>query len=145
MCSGLCHGVLPSFITDFDICELLCRRAAPAILFNQLLYCILELFARYSFYEDTYLQIAPLQSSSCKVSAPLRSVLNVCHWHTAPPNIRNPLIYCVNRYYLHSVSVGAKQTFTGCSASHIWRGPSSKVLSCKHERLFELLPLVSIE
>ena len=27
--------------------------------------------------------------------------------------------------------------------SHVWRVPSSKVLSCKHERLFDLLTLVS--
>ena len=45
------------------------------------------------------LRIAPLQGSSRKVSAPRRSVLNVCHWHTAPTNIRNPLIYCVNRCF----------------------------------------------
>ena len=28
---------------------------------------------------------------------------------------------------------------------HVWRGPSSKVLSCKHERLFDLFPLVLSE
>ena len=27
--------------------------------------------------------------------------------------------------------------------SYVWRVPSSKVLSCKHERLFDLLPLIS--
>ena len=27
--------------------------------------------------------------------------------------------------------------------SHVWRVPSSKVLSCKHERLFDLLALIS--
>ena len=27
--------------------------------------------------------------------------------------------------------------------SHVWRAPSSKALSCKHERLFDLLTLVS--
>ena len=27
--------------------------------------------------------------------------------------------------------------------SHVWRVPSSKALSCKHERLFDLLTLVS--
>ena len=27
--------------------------------------------------------------------------------------------------------------------SHIWRVPSSKALSCKHEQLFDLLTLVS--
>ena len=27
--------------------------------------------------------------------------------------------------------------------SHVWRVPSSKVLSCKHERLFDLLVLIS--
>ena len=89
------------------------------------------------------LRIAPLQSSLRKVSAPLRSVQNVCHWHTAPTNIRNPLIYCVNRYCLRSASVGAKRTSTGCSAPHVWRVPSSKALSCKHEQLFDLLTLVS--
>ena len=60
------------------------------------------------------------------------------------PNIRNPLIYCVNRYCLRSASVGAKRTSTGCSAPHIWRVPSSKALSCKHEQLFDLLTLVSL-
>ena len=29
--------------------------------------------------------------------------------------------------------------------SHIWRVPSSKALSCKHEQLFDLLTLVSLE
>ena len=62
---------------------------------------------------------------------------------TAPANIRNPLIYCVNRYCLRSASVGAKRTSTGCSAPHVWRVPSSKALSCKHERLFDLLTLAS--
>ena len=84
-----------------------------------------------------------VQGNRPQVSAPLRSVLNVCHWHTAPTNIRNPLIYCVNRYCLRSASVGAKRTSTGCSAPHVWRVPSSKALSCKHERLFDLLTLVS--
>ena len=35
-----------------------------------------------------------------KVSAPLWSVLNVCHWHTVPANSRNLQIYCVNCYFL---------------------------------------------
>ena len=60
-----------------------------------------------------------------------------------PPNIRNSLIYCVNRYGLRSASAGAKRTFTGCSAPHICRVPSSNALSCKHEQLFDLLTLVS--
>ena len=38
---------------------------------------------------------------------------------------------------------GAKRTSTGCSAPHVWRVPSSKALSCKHERLFDLLTLAS--
>ena len=65
-----------------------------------------------------------------------------CYFYN-PPNIRNPLIYCVNRYCLRSASVGAKRTSTGCSAPHVWRVPSSKALSCKHERLFDLLTLAS--
>ena len=60
--------------------------------------------------------------------------------HTAPTNMRNPKIYCVNRFCLHSVSAGIS---IGCSAPHIWRGPNSKVLSCKCERLFDLLTLAS--
>ena len=66
-----------------------------------------------------------------------------CYFYN-PPNIRNPLIYCVNRYCLRSASVCAKRTSTGCSAPHIWRVPSSKALSCKHEQLFDLLTLVSL-
>ena len=29
--------------------------------------------------------------------------------------------------------------------SHVWRVPSSKALSCKHERLFDLLTLASLQ
>ena len=61
----------------------------------------------------------------------------------APANIRNPLIYCVNRYGLRFTTVGAEQTSTGCLAPHVWRVPSSKGISCKHECLFDLLTLVS--
>ena len=43
------------------------------------------------------------------------------------PNIRNPLIYCVNR----------------CFLIFIWHVLSSNVLSYKYERLFDLLPLRS--
>ena len=75
-------------------------------------------------------------SFDTRIATLLRSFRN-------PPNIRNPLIYCVNRYFLRSASVGAKRTSTGCSAPHIWRVPNSKALSCKHEQLFDLLTLVS--
>ena len=75
----------------------------------------------------------------------LRFYRFVCftNWFRNSPHTRNPLIYCVNRYCLRSASVGAKRTSTGCSAPHIWRVPSSKALSCKHERLFDLLTLIS--
>ena len=50
-----------------------------------------------------------------------------CFWCViAISNIRNPLIYCVNCYFLMFERV-----------------PSSKVLSCKHERLLDYLNLIS--
>ena len=50
-----------------------------------------------------------------------------CFWCViAISNIRNPLIYCVNCYFLM-----------------LGRVPSSKVLSCKHERLLNHLNLIS--
>ena len=74
---------------------------------------------------------------------PLRSVLNVCHWHTAPCPIFAYREAYASLLCLRSASVGAKRTSTGCSAPHVWRVPSSKALSCKHERLFDLLTLAS--
>ena len=73
----------------------------------------------------------------------LRSVLNVCHWHTAPCPIFAYREAYAPLLCLRSASVGAKRTSTGCSAPHVWRVPSSKALSCKHEQLFDLLTLVS--
>ena len=67
----------------------------PQMIYRRILWC----WGQRSFAPNWCLRIAPLQGSSRKVYAPLRSVLNVCHWHTAPTNIRNPLIYCVNRCF----------------------------------------------
>ena len=41
-------------------------------------------------------EVCPLGDSKVfsAVSAPLRSVLNVCHWHTAPPLHTSPPKYC---------------------------------------------------
>ena len=95
-------------------------------LFDLLTLVSYDVGVKRSFAPNWCLRIAPLQSSS-------RNSIN----------IRNPLIYCVNRCCLRSASVGAKRTSTGCSAPHVWRVPSSKALSCKHERLFDLLTLAS--
>ena len=44
------------------------------------------------------------------------------------------------QFYKHSKSADLLRKSL---LSHVWRVPSSKALSCKHERLFDLLTLVS--
>ena len=46
----------------------------------------------------------------------------------------------LSQFYKHSKSVDLLRKSL---LSHVWRVPSSKALSCKHERLFDLLTLAS--
>ena len=46
----------------------------------------------------------------------------------------------LSQFYKHSKSADLLRKSL---LSHVWRIPSSKALSCKHERLFELLTLAS--
>ena len=45
------------------------------------------------------------------------------------------------QFYKHSKSADLLRKSL---LSHVWRVPSSKALSCKHERLFDLLTLASL-
>ena len=59
--------------------------------------------------------------------------------HLIPPDCDPATLLPQSSKYLKSADLLRKSLL-----SHIWSVPSSNALSCKHERLFDLLTLVSL-
>ena len=112
-------------------------------------YFVLELHGlkRKNLYDDVGVERCLTDCSVLRTLTsplPLRSVLNVCHWHTAPCPIFAYREAYAPLLCLRSASVGAKRTSTGCSAPYRGGSLSHKTTPVQAHRGFRLLALASL-